>query len=174
MFSYFKNKKDNKRRNEYIDNVKIFIQVHFVRERDSERYKYNTLTLKTDPERDACTEWYKEHNNPVSFLDIVKIYLSEKNFSIENVISTYRLDSDILSNNHPFTITKGDAVAICLGLHLNLSETKALLKKAGHALTNSSEADLVIRFCIENGIYDFGDIEYLLSALCETNLKELT
>lgn len=172
MFSYFKNKKDNKRRSQYIDEVKIFIQVHFVRERSNE--KYTPLTLKTDPERDACIEWYNQHGNPDSFSDIVMIYLNEKNTTIENIASAYKLDSDILSNkNNPFTISKGYASAVCLGLHLNFSETKALLNKAGHALTNSSEADLIVRFCIENCIYDFGDIEYLLSMICDTNLKEL-
>lgn len=171
MFSYFKNKKNSKRRNQYIDDVKIFIQVHFVRERSNE--KYNPLTLKTDPERDACIEWYNQHNNPDSFSDIVTLYLHEKNNNIENIISEYKIDSNILSNNNPIKISKGDAAAICLGLHLNFSEAKTLLHKAGHALTNSSEADLIIRYCIENGIYDSGDIEYLLSALCDTNLKNL-
>ena len=82
MFSYFKNKKNNRRRSEYVNDVKIFIQVHFVRERSSERYKYNTLSLKTDPERDACREWYEEHNNPTSFADIVQIYLDEKKINL--------------------------------------------------------------------------------------------
>lgn len=172
MFSYFKDKKNNKRRNEYMDDIKIFIQVHYVRERNGEGYKYNTLSLKTDPERDACTDWYKKHNNPDSFSEIVKIYLKEKNINIENVTSAYKLDSDILLNN-PTTISKGDAAAVCIGLHLNLSETKALLEKAGHALNSSSNADLTLRFCIENGIYDFDDIQFFLSELCSTKLNEL-
>lgn len=173
MFSYFKNKKNNRRRSEYVDDVKIFIQVHFVRERSSERYKYNTLSLKTDPERDACREWYEEHNNPTSFADIVNIYLDEKKINLNNIISSYKLDKDVLNFDEAHPINKGDAVAVCLGLKLNFAESKALLKTAGHALTNSSEADLIIRYCIENGIYDYGDISYLLSDICSTNLKEL-
>lgn len=172
MFSYFKNKKDNKRRSQYIDEVKIFIQVHFVRERSND--KYSPLTLKTDPERDKCTEWYNQHGNPDSFLDTVLIYIKEKNTNTENIVSSYKLDPNIFSNkNNPFKISKGDAVAVCLGLHLNFSESKALLNKAGYTLTNSSEADLTLRFCIENHIYDFGDIAYLLSEICGTELKEI-
>lgn len=170
MFSYFKNKKANKRRGEYIDDVKSFIQVHFVRERSSERYKYNTLTLKDDPERDACKEWYISHDNPSTFSNIVKIYMSEKKLSADSITSPYKVSTNTIVSDD---ISKGNAVAICLGLHLNLAETKQLLKSVGHAITNSSEPDLVIRYCIENNIYDFDDIEYLLSSICSTSLQEL-
>ncbi len=170
MFSYFKNKKANKRRSEYIEDVKNFIQVHFVRERAGERYKYNTLSLKTDPERDACNEWYEQHDNPSKFGDIVKLYMSDKSLGMDSVTSHYQLQSSILNDDE---ISKGDAVAMCLGLKLNFAETKRLLKSAGHALTNSYEPDLVVRYCIENKIYDFEDVEYFLSSLYETSLKDL-
>lgn len=166
----FKSKSAKKRRSEYVDAVKIFIQVHYVRERSSERYKYNTLTIKTDPDRDECQEWYNEHNNPDKFADIVRIYMNEKAITAETLTSKYNLDSSVFSDAD---IAKGDAVAICLGLKLNFAQTKALLKTAGHALTNSSEADLLLRYCIENGITDIDDINYLLTTVCETTLKEI-
>lgn len=173
MFSYFKNKKINRRRSEYVDDVKIFIQVHFVRERSGERYKYNTLSIKTDPERDACQSWYEQHNNPVSFYDIVNIYSNEKNINFNSIVSAYNLERNVLTTESLHSISKGDAVCICLGLKLNFSESKALLKTAGHALTNSSESDLTIRYCLENKIYDYNDISYLLSNICNTTLQEL-
>lgn len=166
----FKSKNTKKRRSEYIDAVKIFIQVHYVRERGSERYKYNTLTIKTDPERDECKEWYASHNNPSVFSDIVKLYAMEKSIDINAILSNYKLDSTVFSNKE---ISKGDAVAICLGLNLNFSETKALLKTVKHALTNSSEADLLLRYCVENNINDIDDINYLLKEVCDTSLKEI-
>ena len=99
MFSYFKNKKANKRRSECIEDVKTFIQVHFVRERAGERYKYNTLTLKTDPEREACDEWYEQHDNPSRFGDIVKLYMSDKSIGIDSITSQYKLAGTILSDD---------------------------------------------------------------------------
>lgn len=172
MFSYFKNKNKNKKRSEYVDEVKIFIQVHFVRERGGERDKYNTLSIKTDPDRDSCKEWYLNHNNPTNFFEVVQFYLSEKGIKAETLMSKYNLDSSVLSGDLN-SLTKGDAIAICIGLNLNIAETIALLETADFALSNSSQADLALRYCIENRIYDLGDIEYLLTTVCSTRLKEI-
>ncbi len=51
-------KKIKKRRDALCKEADTFIQVHFVRERNNDRYKFNTLPLKSDPERDKVSEWY--------------------------------------------------------------------------------------------------------------------
>ena len=49
-------KKSQKQLDELCYEVDIFIQVHFVRERGNERYKFNTLILKDDPKRQRSEE----------------------------------------------------------------------------------------------------------------------
>ena len=47
---------------------------------------------------------------------------------------------------------------LVFALHLNNHECKYLLKKAGYTLASSSTYSLVIRYCIENKIYDLNKV----------------
>lgn len=176
IFSGFNSKTLNKKRETYCEEANIFIQVHFVRERDSDRYAFNTLPLKSDPEREACTEWYKFHGSPDNFLDIVELYLDENKLKAATLCTEYGLESKIFTrtSNGGCTVEKWEAIAICFGLDLNIAETRALLKTAGYALTNSSKTDLIIRYCFENDIYKLADINYILQKLCERDLSQIS
>ena len=57
---------------------------------------------------------------------------------------------------------KQTALALALALELNLDETIDLIGRAGYALSNSSRADLIVRYCIEHGIYKLVDVNALL------------
>ena len=60
------------------------------------------------------------------------------------------------------TPSKATALALALALRLNLEETEALLKSAGLALSPAREFDIIIRFCIENEIFDIHEINEVL------------
>lgn len=53
---------------------------------------------------------------------------------------------------------KSTAIAFCLALRLDTRETEELLGLSGYTLTNSETGDLVVRFCIERGIYDLMEV----------------
>ena len=72
-----------------------------------------------------------------------------------------RLFSKIRSNKD-YKPKKQTAISLALALGLNLDETIDLLKKAGYALSASSRADLIVRYCIEQGIYSLVDVNALL------------
>ena len=57
---------------------------------------------------------------------------------------------------------KKTIVALAIALKLNLDDTKDLLSSAGLSLTNNSKADVIVSFCIENGIYDIFEVNALL------------
>lgn len=59
-------------------------------------------------------------------------------------------------------------IAIAFELRLDSKTSKNLIKRAGYILTSGIDFVLIIRYCIENKIYDLLTVHELLS---EYNLK---
>ena len=57
---------------------------------------------------------------------------------------------------------KATVLALCLALELDESKTVELLNLAGYSLSNGDTADLVVRFCIQRGIYDLLEVNEAL------------
>lgn len=72
-----------------------------------------------------------------------------------------RLFSKIRSNKN-YKPSKPTALAFAIALGMNLDETTDLLQRAGLALSPSSEADLIVKYCILNGISDIVDVNSIL------------
>lgn len=72
-----------------------------------------------------------------------------------------RLFSKIRCNEN-YKPSKSTALALAIALELNLDETTDLLGRAGLALSPSSVSDLIVRYCIENGIYDIYEVNAIL------------
>lgn len=51
---------------------------------------------------------------------------------------------------------------VALSMHITNHECKYLLKKAGYTLSSSNKYALIIRYAIENQIYDIYDVNKLL------------
>jgi O-acetyl-ADP-ribose deacetylase (regulator of RNase III) len=78
-----------------------------------------------------------------------------------------------IRNNPDYKPTKSTAIALALALELDLEQTKALIGRAGYALTNSSKFDLIIQFFIQQRNYNIVEINIALyefdQALLGTN-----
>ncbi len=176
LFSFIKKNKTKKRRLAYCEQAKVFIQVHFVNERNNTGHAFNTLSLKSDPMRDECNEWYAAHNNPTTFSEIVTAYIKDSNFNTQAFCQKASFEPQYFEklekapNYHP---AKGEAVALCLGLKLNLEHARALLTACDYTLTSSSYSDLIIRFFLENELYGINDLNFVLSNLADVKLKDI-
>ena len=172
----FKKRRIRKKREHLCKEIETFIQVHYVRERNNTKNKYNTLTLKSDPDRDACKEWYENHGNPKTFSEIVLAYLKASDMTEDQLCEKCAFEKSFISklkndkNYHP---SKGEAVLFAMTFKLNFEETKALLMSAEHALTNSSKEDLIIRYFIENKEYCIGHLNFVLEKICEKKIKDI-
>lgn len=169
-------KKIQKRRDSLCREADIFIQVHFVRERNSEKYKFNTLTLKSDPERDKVSEWYASHNNPEGYSQIVSAYYKDLGKDASAIFEKGVLEKEYFSKiekSLSYVPAKSEVIVVCFAFKLSLEASRALLKSAGYALSNSEKSDLIIRFFLENGNYNVHDLNYVLIKICDIKLRDI-
>jgi len=91
--------------------------------------------------------------------------IDERGLSDPEVYKKAGLDRKHFSKircNPQYSPRKRTAVALTLALQLNLDDSLDLLGSAGYVLTRSSVADVIVRFCISNGIYDIDQVNALL------------
>lgn len=64
--------------------------------------------------------------------------------------------------------SKDVIIRLCFALKLNIEAATSLLASAGFILSSSNKRDLVIKYCLENNIYDYYIINDLLYSLTNT------
>ena len=70
-----------------------------------------------------------------------------------------------LKNGGPaYQPSRNTAIRCCFALQLPLYRAEELLKLAGFALSDRTTSDLLIRYCLENGIWDLVDVDTLMDA----------
>ncbi len=67
-----------------------------------------------------------------------------------------------MSSDFGYIPSRKTAFRCCIGLKLNVEEAESLLKLAGMAFSPNNPDDLVLKFCLENGIWDISGINYML------------
>ena len=101
----------------------------------------------------------------VSFVEylysLMDKYGFDKNSDLYNKANITRQNwSSIISDkSHPSLNT---CLKIAFALRVDNHECKYLLKKAGYTLASSNKYALIIRYCIENKIYDIYEVNKLL------------
>ena len=107
----------------------------------------------------------KTKEKSIGFVEYLYSLLDK--YGIENPADIYnkanisrQLWSSIISNK------SNPSVNVCLkivfAMKLNNHECKYLLKKAGYTLASSNKYALIIRYAIENKIYDINEVNDLL------------
>ena len=91
--------------------------------------------------------------------------IDEKGLTDAQVYTKANIDRRLFSKircNVNYKPSKSTALALAIALGLDLDETTDLLGRAGLALSPSSKADLIVKYCIINRIYDILDVNALL------------
>lgn len=112
-------------------------------------------------------EFIDTHEEP-TFHNMLFNFIDEKSLTDVDVYKKAWIDrrhfSKIRSNPN-YSIGKNSAIALAVALELSFKDADMLLNSAGFSLSNSNKSDLVIRFCLENKIYNLHDVNLALDNL---------
>ncbi len=94
-----------------------------------------------------------------SWKEIAKI-VDSKGMKDSDLYNKARIDRRKFSKfrNGETKLTKKEYMAMAIALELSIEETEKILSYAGFAFSNNSYFDLIVKFCIQNGNYNFDDI----------------
>ena len=107
----------------------------------------------------------QKNSGKQTFCEMLFSLIDEKNLSDVEVYKRANLDRKYFSklrSNMNYKPKKKIVCALALALELDNATCKKLVKIAGYILTSASKFDLVIRYCIENKIYDLMKVNEIL------------
>lgn len=95
----------------------------------------------------------------------LNLYMYERDITTAMIYERCYVDRRLISkitsgtNYHP---SKNTMLALCIGLQLSLQEGEEFLLLAGYSFSNTSKYDLIIKFMLQNEIYDLDTINDML------------
>ena len=151
-----------------IKQIKSYIKKNYVKEKPMVYSKQKMLKASFDK---ACfydvDESFLNINIEVksTWQEVVFSIIDEKEYKDPEVYKRANLSKQTFSKircDNKYQPNKDTAIQMCIGLKLNIDDTLDLLAKAGYTLSNSIKRDLVVRYFIENEIYNVDEMNLVL------------
>lgn len=134
--------------------------------------RYSLNVDEYDEAAKQLEEWKINHMSS-TFQEELFDRMNQKKLISVDFYKRAHMDRKLFSTincNRDYAPKRDTAIKCCFALRLEVDETQELLKKAGYALSNSTRRDVLLKHCIESGIYDLDDVNYLLNHFEESTL----
>ena len=135
--------------------------------------RQDTAMFDSPALRKTYHEWERQTAAKKTFSSEVLKKLKELDLKPAEFYKAAGLDKRVfhaLKRDYLYTPSKETAIRCCLGLRLKYEEALDLLQLAGYSMSPGNSRELVIRFCMENEVYDLPSINYMLAAMGEEPL----
>jgi len=132
----------------------------FAREAEKDMALYDSPALEN-----TYHAWEKKNSEYKSFSSEVVRMVKERYRKTSEFYKAAGIDKRTyhkISTDFGYKPSRMTAFRCCIGLQLNVEEAEELLKLAGMAFSPNDPNDLVLKFCLENGIRDIPGINYML------------
>lgn len=155
--------------NKYFNKLRSYIDANYLEPDSSVRY-----SLRKDNSSNNIKHYVeKELQKSMNFSNLLAKFMIDKGFYSKPEL--YKKACIDRRHFHKLTndkvIPKKETVlALAIALQLNLTESERLMESVGYAFSPCKITDLVIRFFLDNGIYDRFEIDEALVELGEAPL----
>lgn len=108
-------------------------------------------------------DFMRDYVDDESFNDCLRRFISEKHKTERDVYTASNLSKQAFNGiyNNKSVPKKGNVLALCIGLQLDIDEAMEFVEKAGYSFGYSKQ-DYIVRYFIENERYDIFEINYFL------------
>ena len=171
--------------------IRHYIDTYYTGNRDRRREESTSFEqiYASSPES-LCTALPKETDKPSprgikrsleqllkrkgeTFQEMLFRLIDERGFTDVQVYKRANMDRKLFSkirSRKDYTPRKSTVLSLAVALELSLDETVDLLGKAGYSLTDHLKSDIILRYFLENRIYDIDQINEALFCFGESLL----
>lgn len=121
--------------------------------------------------KESCKD-YLNHIESKSFNQTLFSFIDEGGYKDSEIYKKVDIDRKLFSKircDSNYIPRRNVIIKLCLALGLDRNDFNKLLNSAGYSLS-SSKFDQIISYCLDNKVYDLGQINDYLYTFCNASL----
>lgn len=138
-----------------------------------EKTDFGEIMYQINPVAGMFSKIISIDQNKETFSQHLSKIMEEKKISSSEIYNRIFMDRRLLSkikNNKEYIPRKYNVMALAIALRLDIEESEIFLRKAGYSFSDWEKFDLIIKFYIENKVYDIFEINLALEHFHERTI----